>query len=62
MASGLTAFEKSGMRQQEVTHFSWSDINFARGIVSVRYKAEYGFSPKAYKGREIPIPDPWWGG
>jgi integrase/recombinase XerD len=50
-------FLQTGMREQEVTHFSWSDINFVRGIVSVRYKAEYGFSPKAYKGREIPIPD-----
>ena len=23
----------------------------------VRYKPEFGFSPKAYKGREVPIPD-----
>jgi integrase len=26
-------------------------------VVTVRYKREYGFSPKAYKGREIPIPN-----
>jgi integrase/recombinase XerD len=25
--------------------------------VTVRYKPEFGFSPKAYKGREVPIPD-----
>ena len=23
----------------------------------MRYKSEFGFSPKAYKGREVPIPD-----
>jgi integrase/recombinase XerD len=50
-------FLQTGMREQEVTHCAWADINLARGIVSVRYKAEYGFNPKTYKGREIPIPD-----
>lgn len=50
-------FLQTGMREQEVTHVSWSDINLTQAIVTVRYKAEYGFSPKAYKGREIPIPD-----
>ena len=50
-------FLQTGMREQEVMHVSWPDINLARGIVTVRYKPEYGFSPKAYKGREIPIPD-----
>ena len=32
------------------------DINLIRGTVTVRYKPEYGFSPKNYREREIPIP------
>lgn len=50
-------FLMTGMREQEVMHTTWAELNLNRGVVSVRYKAEYGFSPKAYKGREIPIPN-----
>ena len=49
-------FLMSGMREQEVMHCSWADINLSRGTVTVRYKPEYGFSPKNYREREIPIP------
>jgi integrase/recombinase XerD len=49
-------FLKTGMREQEAMHCSWQDVNLSRGTVTVRYKPEYGFSPKAYKEREIPIP------
>jgi integrase/recombinase XerD len=49
-------FLMTGMREQEVMHCSWEDINLARGTVTVRYKPEYGFSPKNYREREIPIP------
>jgi integrase/recombinase XerD len=49
-------FLMTGMREQEVMHCSWADINLARGTVTVRYKPEYGFSPKNYKEREIPVP------
>jgi integrase/recombinase XerD len=49
-------FLMTGMREQEVMHCSWADINLTRGTVTVRYKPEYGFSPKNYKEREIPIP------
>jgi len=49
-------FLMTGMREQEVMHCSWDDINLPRGTVTVRYKPEYGFSPKNYKEREIPIP------
>ena len=49
-------FLMTGMREQEVMHAAWADINLNRGAVTVRYKREYGFSPKNYKGREIPIP------
>jgi integrase len=49
-------FLMTGMREQEVMHCSWDDMNLTRGTVTVRYKPEYGFSPKNYKEREIPIP------
>ncbi len=49
-------FLMTGMREQEVMHCSWEDINLARRTVTVRYKSEYGWSPKNYKEREIPIP------
>jgi integrase/recombinase XerD len=47
-------FLMTGMREQEVMHCSWEDINLTRGTVTVRYKPEYGFSPKNYREREIP--------
>jgi integrase len=31
-------------------------VNLTRNTVTVRYKPEYGFSPKNYREREIPIP------
>jgi integrase len=49
-------FLMTGMREQEVMHCSWGDINLSRSTVTVRYKPEYGFSPKNYREREIPIP------
>jgi len=49
-------FLMTGMREQEVMHCSWNDFNLARPTVTVRYKPEYGFSPKNYREREIPIP------
>ena len=49
-------FLMTGMREQEVMHCSWDDVNLSRATVTVRYKPEYGFSPKNYKEREVPIP------
>jgi integrase len=49
-------FLMTGMREQEVMHVSWADVNLSRSTVTVRYKPEYGFSPKNYREREIPIP------
>src|SRR5712691_12088941 len=50
-------FLMTGMREQEVMHCSWNDINIARPTVTVRYKPEYDFSPKNYREREIPVPE-----
>jgi integrase/recombinase XerD len=49
-------FLMTGMREQEVMHCGWADVNLTRNTVTVRYKPEYGFSPKNYREREIPIP------
>src|SRR5882672_5756849 len=49
-------FLMTGMREQEVMHCSWDDLNVGRSTVTVRYKPEYGFDPKNYREREIPIP------
>jgi integrase len=50
-------FLMTGMREQEVMHCYWSDINFAVSTVRVSHKPDLGWTPKAYKEREIPIPE-----
>ena len=35
---------------------NWSDINLAHATVRVSHKPDRGWTPKAYKEREIPIP------
>ncbi len=35
----------------------WSDINFKACTVRVSHKSDRGWTPKAYKEREIPIPE-----
>jgi integrase/recombinase XerD len=49
-------FLMTGMREQEVMYTYWSDINFAHATVRVTHKPDRGWTPKAYKEREIPIP------
>jgi integrase len=49
-------FLMTGMREQEVMHLFWSDINFAASTVRVSHKPDPGWTPKAYKEREIPVP------
>lgn len=46
----------TGMRDQEVMYCYWSDVNLAAAAVRVSYKPDLGWTPKAYKEREIPIP------
>ena len=45
----------TGMREQEVMYTYWSDINFGAATVRVTHKPDRGWTPKAYKEREIPI-------
>jgi integrase/recombinase XerD len=49
-------FLMTGEREQEVIFTYWSDVNFAASTVCVTHKPDRGWSPKAYKEREIPIP------
>src|SRR6202007_2455168 len=49
-------FQMTGEREQEVIFTSWRDVNLKDGIVSVRQKPAYQWTPKAYKERSIPIP------
>jgi len=49
-------FLMTGMREQEVMYTYWSDVNFSASTVRVSHKPDRGWTPKAYKEREIPIP------
>jgi len=49
-------FLMTGMREQEVMYTYWSDVNLAACTVRVSHKPDRGWTPKAYKEREIPIP------
>jgi integrase len=49
-------FLMTGMREQEVMHTYWTDVNFTANTVRVSHKRDRGWTPKAYKEREIPIP------
>jgi integrase len=50
-------FLMTGMRDQEVMHSYWSDINFKACTARVSHKPDRGWTPQAYKEREIPVPD-----
>jgi integrase/recombinase XerD len=50
-------FLMTGMREQEVMHCSWSDVNLNGKTITVRANPKYNFSPKNYEEREIPIPE-----
>ena len=43
-------------REQEVMYTYWSDVNFTARTVRVSHKPDRGWTPKAYKEREIPVP------
>src|SRR6266852_3796694 len=49
-------FLMTGMREQEVMYTYWSDVNLAASTVRITHKPDRGWTPKAYKERETPIP------
>lgn len=45
----------TALREMEVVHLFWSDINLDLQTVRVTAKPELGFYPKRWKKRELPI-------
>jgi len=50
-------FLMSGFREQEAMHVLWSNIRFHANIVKMRWKPQFDWMPKAYKEREVPVPN-----
>jgi integrase/recombinase XerD len=46
----------SGFRSRELACLTWEDISWKSGTLSVRSKPEFGFTPKSYEERAVPIP------
>ncbi len=47
----------SGFREQEATHLLWSNVRFNSNIIEMRWKPQFNWTPKAYKEREVPVPN-----
>jgi integrase len=48
---------KCGLRDQEMMHLEFRDINWADKTLRVQSKEQWGFLPKTWEQREIPVPD-----
>ena len=48
-------FYYTGLREQELAHLHWSDLNLVKANLTVRAKPEAGFIPKDWEEREIPL-------
>lgn len=55
LAIGLTL--KCGLREQELMHAEWSDVDVAEKVFRVSSKPHYDFHVKDSEERDIPIPD-----
>lgn len=49
-------FLMTGMREQEVMHVFWKDVNFNANTISVSHKPDMNWTPKSYKARTVPVP------
>lgn len=45
----------TGLRRSELAYLEWRDINLENGLICVQSKPEFGFHPKSYKPRSIPM-------
>ncbi len=45
----------TGLRRSEFVYLEWKDIDFDNGLIHVQSKLEFGFHPKSYKPRSIPM-------
>jgi len=50
-------FWMTGFREQEVEAVTWKDIDFKEQVARVTAKPKFGFVPKTWEEREVPIPD-----
>lgn len=50
-------FLMSGFREQEAMHVLWSNVRFNANIIEMRWKPQFNWTPKAYKEREVPVPN-----
>jgi integrase len=48
---------KCGLRDQEMMHLEFRDINWADKTLRVQSKEQWEFLPKTWEQREIPVPD-----
>ena len=48
---------KCGLRDQEMMHLEFRDINWNDKTLRVQSKQQWGFLPKTWEQREIPVPD-----
>ena len=51
----FSTFLMTGLREQEVVHLVWTDINFELRVVRVTAKPALAFYPKRWEEREVPI-------
>lgn len=49
-------FIAAGLREQELSHLCWEDVNFEQGWLHLRAKREFGFQLKDAEERQIPLP------
>jgi integrase/recombinase XerD len=49
------AFYYTGLREQELAHLHWPDVDFRRNLLKVRAKPNHGFIPKNWEERSIPM-------
>ena len=49
------AFYYTGLREQELAHLHWPDLNLKKSALAVTAKPEEGFIPKGWEERQIPL-------
>jgi integrase len=47
----------TGFREQEAMYVTWADVHVKTNTVDMRWKPQFNWTPKAYKEREVPLPD-----
>src|SRR5260370_11011131 len=46
----------TGLRDKEMRHLTWRDIDFRTHVIRLTSKPLYGFKPKNKEEREVPVP------